>query len=272
MSTLPGEGQNLPWSACRLGPPVLAEVAGERLVMRVGNDARKMVVFFGIATEKGIEYAGTGFLIADKEDGISMPFLVTCRHVAEPLGRIDEFFIRVNHPDGVSSAEIPFQGSGWAFHPDDTVDLAAMPLVFPNTHFDAIYYNLADTGYLSSKVTNQVACGDPISIVGLFRLHHGKKRNVPIVHSGHVAALLDVNERIPIRDRLTKLIVRAEAYLVEVQTLDGISGSPVFVHECVDLQMLKLPSWGVCQSFRHGAAARSLHGLMGWRAGGNSRG
>ena len=80
-----------------------------------------------------------------------------------------------------------------------------------------------------------VSCGDPVSIVGLFRLHYGKKRNIPIVHSGNVATLADGNERVPLMDRRTREIVEAESYLVEAQTLDGLSGSPVFIHRIVGL-------------------------------------
>ena len=72
-------------------------------------------------------------------------------------------------------------------------------------------------------------------MVGLFRLHAGSKRNVPIVHSGNVAALADPNELVPVRDRTTKEIIESEVYLVEAQTLEGLIGSPVFAHEIWDL-------------------------------------
>jgi len=46
--------------------------------------------------------------------------------------------------------------------------------------------------------------------------------------TGNVAVLPDPIERIPIRDRTTGEIVEAEVYLVEAQTLDGLSGSTGF--------------------------------------------
>ncbi len=48
--------------------------------------------------------------------------------------------------------------------------------------------------------------------------------------------LPDPNEKILLRDRITRELARCEAYLVEAQTIDGLSGSPVFVHETVALE------------------------------------
>ena len=75
-----------------------------------------------------------------------------------------------------------------------------------------------------------IFCGDTISLVGLFRLHAGSKRNVPIVHTGHIASVPDPNEKIPLTDRNGRSIEVA-SYLIEAQTLDGLSGSPVLYYE-----------------------------------------
>jgi hypothetical protein len=231
--------------------------------MRISDDGRKTVVFFGIETEKGIQYGGTGFLLADEEEGIRMPFLVTCRHVAVQLERVGEFFIRINTRDG-GAKNWPIQKIEWVYHPDPTVDLAAIPLAIDSSDFDASYCLMTTTGYLSPKShPDAVVCGDPISMVGLFRLHAGSKRNVPIVHSGHIAALPDPSEPIPLRDRVTGNVVRAEAYLVEAQTLDGLSGSPVFIHEMTNLTTHKIA--GVAADFH--PKAYGMVRLLGLYAG-----
>jgi hypothetical protein len=80
---------------------------------------------------------------------------------------------------------------------------------------------------------DDLGCGQQIHIVGLFRLHFGQQRNVPIVHTGHIAALADTREKIAIQDRTTGETIQAESYLVEAQTLEGLSGSPVFVQQHV---------------------------------------
>ena len=74
--------------------------------MRINDDARKSVVFFGVPDpDKGIAYGGTGFMLCDFEDGIFIPFIVTARHVAKALEDYSDtgFFIRVNTKDGKSA-------------------------------------------------------------------------------------------------------------------------------------------------------------------------
>lgn len=206
--------------------------------MRVNDEARKSVVFFGVPTPEGIEYGGTGFMLADFEEGILIPYIVTARHVAEHLKQFSDtgFYLRANRKDG-GNPVVEIERAEWAYHSDPTVDLAVAHLSLDGSLFDIIYYPLKDKPFFGDQdrvatvgTPDAVLCGDPVSIIGLFRLHFGKERNVPIVHTGHVAALPDANERIPIKDPLGKTF-EAEAYLVEAQTLDGLSGSPVFTKE-----------------------------------------
>jgi hypothetical protein len=160
--------------------------------------------------KKGIAYGGTGFMLCDFEDGILIPFIVTARHVAKKLETYSDtgFSIRVNTRDGKSMI-CPVEKADWAYHPDDTVDLAVANLSLSGEIFDIIYYPLRDSWFVDEDRIakyggpDDVLCGDPISIVGLFRLHSGSERNVPIVHNGHIAALPDPYERIPIKDKMT---------------------------------------------------------------------
>jgi hypothetical protein len=69
--------------------------------------------------------------------------------------------------------------------------------------------------------------GDIAYVVGLFHLLHGKKVNLPVVHTGHIA-LLPEDERIPVFNRTTKKPQEVEGYLVEAHGLEGLSGAPVF--------------------------------------------
>jgi hypothetical protein len=106
----------------------------------------------------------------------------------------------------------------------------------PWSWFDVIYYRFdPEFVILGDSGRKQLMCGDVINLIGLFRLHAGKQRNIPFVHTGHLAVLSDSSERIPVRDRTTNKVVPAEVHLVEAQTLDGLSGSPVFAHEMVSL-------------------------------------
>jgi hypothetical protein len=199
--------------------------------VRIGENARKCVIFFGVPTpEKPIEYAGTGFLVNYHEQNLPFGFLVTARHVASALQKHEDtgFTLRMNRKGG-SSTQIITEAP-WRFHPDETVDVAASPITIP-ADADQVFYELEDDNVVDyEKINNDVICGDIINIVGLFRLHAGSQRNVPIVHTGNIAALPDAVERVPMRDRVTNQLVETEAYLIEAQTLEGLSGSPVFVH------------------------------------------
>jgi hypothetical protein len=128
------------------------------------------------------------------------------------------------------------------------VDVAATVLNLNSVVYEAVYMMIDELR------PERPQCGDVISIVGLFRLHAGSKRNVPIVHSGNLALLPDPHERIPIKDRTIGKMTEVEAYLVEAQTLEGLSGSPVFVHEVTRAQPMLIaapvpPSWGLAKAF-----------------------
>ncbi len=165
---------------------------------------------------------------------------MTCRHVASALSRHPQFYLRAN-TYGTQSLTFPHAAVEWAFHPDKTVDLAAALLALPRHTFDVIYFRLRpENAILGPVQTARVFCGEPVSLIGLFRLHPGKERNISFVHTGNIAVLPDPKEKIPIRDRITGELIEAEVYLVEAQTLDGLSGSPAFMHEIVELPQVIL--------------------------------
>jgi hypothetical protein len=62
-------------------------------------------------------------------------------------------------------------------------------------------------------------------------LFPGKRKNLPIVHAGHIA-LMPADERIPVHKRGGG-IEYVEAYLVEAHALPGASGSPVMVRPTI---------------------------------------
>jgi hypothetical protein len=177
-----------------------------------------------------LKYGGTGFLVGYRGDGAQLPYLATCRHVARELK--SNFVIRVNtRPANIShvgSHAIRVAKAEWIYPYDDTVDLAVTHLMLNNDAYDAVYMVLNDL-----MPREPIVCGDPVSIVGLFRLHFGSQRNLPIVHTGNVALLPNPNEKIPQNDG--GRTIEVECYLVEAQTLEGLSGSPVFVREVVFL-------------------------------------
>jgi hypothetical protein len=190
---------------------------------------RKCVVFLGSpdyeAGQNAIRCAGTGFLILYK-GGFH---LITARHVAEALGDIG-WGTRVNKKDGTSQL-IEAENVPWVFHPDDTVDVAVCGLsLSARDGFDFIY---ADGEVLflrkEEETTEWVEVGDICYTVGLWRLLEGKERNLPVVHTGNIARLPG-EEGIPVRaPKKPGGREMVDGYLIEAQTLSGLSGSPVFV-------------------------------------------
>ena len=198
--------------------------------MRITDDMRRCVVFFGYEDvtlgKGGIDCIGTGFLL--EHEGLG--YLVTAQHLAHQLGQ-DPFLLRVNKLDG-SSENVHVDGADWLIHPDETVDLAATPIFLdPREGYDSIYLG-GETLELTREqlITENIGIGDFTYTVGLFRLMSGEKRNLPVCHFGTIS-LFPGDEKIPTldwRDVSQRTVIHAEGFLVESQSLSGLSGSPVF--------------------------------------------
>jgi hypothetical protein len=88
----------------------------------------------------------------------------------------------------------------------------------------------------------QVCAGDQISMVGLFVEHYGRSKNLPIVRTGTIARMPSV----PVRYRHAGGTYSEQvAYLVELHSHSGFSGSPVYVHRrVVSLTQIDVPLVG----------------------------
>jgi hypothetical protein len=71
---------------------------------------------------------------------------------------------------------------------------------------------------------NDVGCGDEVITAGLPVSYFGRNKNVPIVRTGHIAAMPE--EDIYLGERWG----HQRAYLIEGKSIGGLSGSPVFLH------------------------------------------
>lgn len=194
--------------------------------MRLHDDTLKSVVFLGLETTDNAGQpqfvpAGTAFFLRYDR----MPYLITARHVAEPL-HSTPFVLRCMKKDG-TIGRMEIEKIRWIYHPDEDVDVALIPLAM-NEKVD--WRTIPQEMLLDKKRrdTFKIGVGDEVQIVGLYRLLHGKTRNLPIVHTGHIA-MMPGDERIPVRDATTGVIKYARGFLVEAQTFEGLSGSPVFV-------------------------------------------
>jgi hypothetical protein len=68
-----------------------------------------------------------------------------------------------------------------------------------------------------------VELGDEVFVAGMFIPRVGELKNIPIIRQGTVAAMPE--------EPLATQYGEHDAYLVEVRSIDGLSGSPLFVPE-----------------------------------------
>lgn len=208
--------------------------------LRVTDEVRKCVVFIGLPLvssdgQQVIKYKGTAFFVAVPTSvvvptsikGETHSYLVTAKHVAMKL-QDKQFFVRINSKDG-SSKLLQGEGTKWWTHPtDNSVDVAIIPSSPTVEEFD--YVGIPISMFLSDDIikTKGIGTGDEVFITGLFAHLAGSSKNLPIVRMGNIAMMPD--EPVPTRN-----LGDIDAYLIEARSIGGLSGSPAFVRQTVQL-------------------------------------
>lgn len=191
-------------------------------------------------------YEGTAFFISIPSNlkGKRFYYLVTAKHVLFDEGGklISPLYLRLNTKDG-GRADILIDGT-WEFSENDNIDVAVMGIAPPSTeHFDwkhCHYHpsgsdmgkeNARDNVFADQVAINewQIGLGDELRVVGLFSKRTGNKRNIPIVRSGIISAMPEEPIEAEIMKYGKKVKVKFNAYLGEIRSIGGLSGSPVFV-------------------------------------------
>jgi hypothetical protein len=202
--------------------------------MRIPDDVKKCVVFIGIKKGKSPtqepEYLGTGCIVSVQSKKLprsSFPYVVTAKHVAVELDGKD-IYMRMNTKDGKSIVfRIKSEETKWWFHPkeDESSDVAIFPLQIGQELADSIDYVAIKSDMIltdAERLRQGIGEGDDVFTVGLFYHHQGESKNHPIVRMGNIAMM--PNE--PIKH---KKFGDMEAYLIELRSMGGLSGAPVFV-------------------------------------------
>jgi len=183
-------------------------------------------VYFLAARKKGeFKLMGTGFFVnhpLEDHPSTEMLYMVTARHVIEDIKSwCDDALVhaRVNRKDhGAEFLEMP--ETGWHCHEDPRIDVAIAQVV-PDRGLDHGAFKTASFATDSLLREHRVGPGKELFFPGLFARHAGQGRNLPIVRTGTVASMP--------HERLQTKLGPMEAYLVEVRSIGGLSGSPVFV-------------------------------------------
>lgn len=189
--------------------------------VRVDDRMKLSIVFIGRQGEHFISL-GTGFLAVKNTGGKLFQQIVTARHVIEDFKEGEPVYVRVNRR-GSGVEVLPTNPGHWITHPDDAVDLAVCPTSIPPDQFEIMHIHLDDDLATEDVVSNeQIGIGDDVFVAGMFTRHLGEARNLPIVRSGVISAMPE--------EKVWTQRGYADAYLIEVRSIAGLSGSPVFVH------------------------------------------
>lgn len=216
------------FSRCTAAAPRLLLFYSRRWIVQIPEEIRKSVFFVLFLTKDGYKLAGTGFFVsmpvADDPNRMFI-YLITARHVIVEAKRasIDgKIWLRVNTKTGFEY--VVTEGSAWHTHSEDSsIDAAVLSWAPDSTHFD--YMTIPNSLIVNEEIISKeaIGIGDEVFLVGLFVNHHGRKKNIPIVRVGNIAAM-------PEEPVVTRLFGDMEAYLIEARSIGGLSGSPVFVY------------------------------------------
>src|SRR5581483_9766214 len=117
-------------------PPRIPLPGNEGWYMHIGTSLHASVAFLGFRDKSkptGMRPEGTGFFIFYKGAG----YLITARHVADVIGE-DPFVIRVNRRGAAELVDNDL--AKWMHHPDELVDVSAIPVTLPVGHgYECVY-------------------------------------------------------------------------------------------------------------------------------------
>ncbi len=196
--------------------------------MRIPDDIKNNVCFLCVKVRHNnvetFRYGGTAFFMVAPSEVIERGiyiYLATAKHNVERAKQHGDLYVRINTKDG-RSRYIRIT-TDWFFPEDEGADVAVMPFTPPQ---DIYEYKVFDYGsYVTDEVIQKssIGIGDELFIAGLFTQRHGTQKNIPIIRSGVLAAMPDE----PFQAHDTGLMY--DAYLAEVRSIGGLSGSPVFI-------------------------------------------
>jgi hypothetical protein len=194
--------------------------------MRIPEDVRKCVAFLEYNDNSGFHLAGTVFFVT--MPSVNQPnhyfrYAVTARHIINMIeGKTIDggVYLRLNSRD-TGTDRVMSNIEDWYMHPsDDLVDVAVMP-ISSEKRIDWLFWPVVGFATNVAVKENEINVGDDVFLTGLFYRHTGTMRNVPIVRAGIIAAMPEE----PVKTGLGE----TEAYLIEARSINGLSGSPVFV-------------------------------------------
>lgn len=167
------------------------------------------------AARSGERAGGTAFLVEVVADGDVATVVVTNTHVA--AGGCST--LRLNK---LGSELHVFEIADWVFHPDGD-DVAVAKVDLPGgSAVSAI--NWREAAAAPSRLAGlNAGVGDEVVMIGRFVAQDNRVRNTPLARFGNIAMM-------PTEPVVDGRGMKVEAFLVEMRSLSGFSGSPVFIY------------------------------------------
>jgi hypothetical protein len=199
--------------------------------MQVADTYRKSVVFLGWKKGDVFTPRATGFIMSVLEHGYIYYYVVTAQHCIGRLyerndeGRWPAVFVSVNQKNGPPST-VEAKYEQWFHHPEPhpPIDVAVLPIGLDERVDDFTHGSVGGGMVVTEEMIREkaISVGDEVFVVGLFRNHSGRQRNIPIVRIGNIAGMPE--------EPVATIAGPMEAYLIEARSIGGLSGSPVFVN------------------------------------------
>jgi hypothetical protein len=167
---------------------------------------------------EGTGDGGTGFFVRYLESGFENWYVISNIHVV----RTGHTTLRINTKKGAVET-LSISEDLWVDHPhSDDVSVAPLGFEIPSgwAASGLFWDSVCPTEHRMEEL--DVGVGDDVFMLGRFFGHSGKQQNQPLARFGNIA-MMD-GERV--RDGRD---MHVNAYLVEMRSLPGFSGSPVFV-------------------------------------------
>jgi hypothetical protein len=193
--------------------------------MRIPDEMRDCTCFLCVKEASGkVSVGGTAFFMSFARTPMrSFTYLVTAKHcVTKAFEQFGNLYLRLNTRKG--STDLVELDRTWAYSEDEGVDVAVRPWQLDLAKYKQAEIDFQSSAHDKNLEANGIGIGNEVLAIGLFKMHHGTSRNIPIVRQGIIASMPEE----PLVDRNSGLPYKA--YLAEIQSVGGLSGSPVFVH------------------------------------------
>lgn len=177
--------------------------------------------------EKGNDIGASGFYVMVQSEVFHEARMhiygVTNAHVIEQIKDSESSiaYVRTNLKDGGTTIdEIPVEE--WVLHPKGD-DLAVYSWI-PKFPLNIRAFDVDD--FISTELMQRhgIGVGDHTTTIGRYSLHPGKLSNRPAVRFGRVS----MTPHEPVRQS-TRNFFEQESFLVETYSINGFSGSPVYL-------------------------------------------